>query len=238
MRMAEAAADAILFLGMSRTQPGEPDQFGVHLSFFDHQRITVANKLLDKITVCLPREIPIAAGERLHLKANRTLAAGARTTNGELVTVKTVRADGGIELADGRILGKCFREFLPGYPPDAARVFVCALALTNDQAKEPSTKHLLEEWQDYAQQFSDSQPYRDACPENLLRQFGQSVFAMLASELPNLPRMQDPPPDVQVAFTPTKAITFEDAIHQGCAVLAWRRENFESWWQDAQTRLQ
>jgi conjugative relaxase-like TrwC/TraI family protein len=81
----------------------------------DGKCVTVANKLLDKITVCLPREIPIAVGERLHLKANRTLAAGGRSTNGELVTVKTVRADGGIELADGRILGKSFREFLLGY---------------------------------------------------------------------------------------------------------------------------
>ena len=81
----------------------------------DGKCVTVANKQLDKITVCLPREIPIAGGERLHLKANRNLAAGARTTNGELVTVKTIRSDGGIELADGRVLGKNFREFLPGY---------------------------------------------------------------------------------------------------------------------------
>lgn len=81
----------------------------------DGKCVTVANKLLDKITVCLPREIPVAVGERLHLKANRTLAAGGRTANGELVTVKTVRPDGGIELADGRVLGKGFREFLPGY---------------------------------------------------------------------------------------------------------------------------
>ena len=81
----------------------------------DGKCVTVANKLLDKITVCLPREVPVAAGERLHLKANRKLAAGTRTTNGELVTVKTVRADGGIELADGRILEKTFREFLLGY---------------------------------------------------------------------------------------------------------------------------
>ena len=81
----------------------------------DGKCVTVANEQLDKITVCLPREIPITGGERLHLKANRNLAAGARTTNGELVTVKTVRPDGGIELADGRILGKNFREFLPGY---------------------------------------------------------------------------------------------------------------------------
>ena len=61
----------------------------------DGQCVTVANKLLDKITVCLPLDIPVAAGDRLHLKANRKLTAGARTSNGELVTVKTVRADGG-----------------------------------------------------------------------------------------------------------------------------------------------
>jgi hypothetical protein len=124
------------------------------------------------------------------------------------------------------------------YPPDAARVRVCALALAANQANEPSTKHLLEEWEEYARQFNDSQFYRDSCPESLLRQFGQSVFAALASKMPNLPKTQGPPPDVKVAFTPAKVIFFEDAIHQGCAVLAWRRDNFESWWQDARTRLQ
>ena len=75
----------------------------------------VSNKVLDKITVCLPREIPVAQGDKLHLKANRKLASGARVTNGELVTVKSVHADGKIEPADGRVLDKSFREFLPGY---------------------------------------------------------------------------------------------------------------------------
>jgi conjugative relaxase-like TrwC/TraI family protein len=77
--------------------------------------VIVSNKVLDKITVNLPRNFPVAEGERLHLKANRKLASGARVTNGELVTVKSVRADGRIELADGRVLEKSFREFLPGY---------------------------------------------------------------------------------------------------------------------------
>ena len=77
--------------------------------------VTVSNKRLDHISVCIPREVPIAAGERLHLKANRKLASGARVTNGELVTVKSISADGGIELADGRVLDPSFREFLPGY---------------------------------------------------------------------------------------------------------------------------
>jgi hypothetical protein len=77
--------------------------------------VIVSNKVLNKITVSVPRDIPVAQGERLHLKANRKLASGARVTNGELVTVKSVRTDGRVELADGRILEKSFREFLPGY---------------------------------------------------------------------------------------------------------------------------
>lgn len=77
--------------------------------------VTVSNKMLDRISVCLPRELAVAAGDRLHLKANRKLASGGRVTNGELVAVKSVRADGGIELVDGRVLDTEFREFLPGY---------------------------------------------------------------------------------------------------------------------------
>jgi len=77
--------------------------------------VSVSNKMLDRISVCQPRELLIAPGDRLHLKANRKLASGEQVTNGELVTVKSVRADGGIELADGRLLDKEFREFLPGY---------------------------------------------------------------------------------------------------------------------------
>jgi ATP-dependent exoDNAse (exonuclease V) alpha subunit len=77
--------------------------------------VTVSNRLLDRLTVCQARELSIAKGDRLHLKANRKLASGGRVTNGELVTVKSVRADGGVELTDGRVLDKSFREFLPGY---------------------------------------------------------------------------------------------------------------------------
>jgi len=77
--------------------------------------VTVSNRLLDRLTVCQARELSVANGDRLHLKANRKLAAGGRVTNGELVAVKSVRADGGVELTDGRVLDKSFREFLPGY---------------------------------------------------------------------------------------------------------------------------
>lgn len=81
----------------------------------DGQFVTVSNRLLDRLTVCQARELSVADGDRLHLKANRKLASGERVTNGELVTVKSVRSDGGIQLTDGRILDKSFREFLHGY---------------------------------------------------------------------------------------------------------------------------
>jgi ATP-dependent exoDNAse (exonuclease V) alpha subunit len=81
----------------------------------DGRYVTVANKVLDKITVCHPRETQIAEKDRLHLKANRTLSSGTRVTNGELVTVKSVRPDGAIKLTDGRVLDSSYREFLPGY---------------------------------------------------------------------------------------------------------------------------
>lgn len=71
--------------------------------------------MLGHISVCQPRELSIATGDHLHLKANRKLAAGGRVTNGELVAVKAVRGDGSIELVDGRVLDTSFREFLPGY---------------------------------------------------------------------------------------------------------------------------
>jgi conjugative relaxase-like TrwC/TraI family protein len=77
--------------------------------------VTVSNKVLDRISVCQPRELSIAEGDRLHLKANRKLASGRRVTNGEIVTAESVHANGEVELSDGRVLDKSFREFLPGY---------------------------------------------------------------------------------------------------------------------------
>jgi ATP-dependent exoDNAse (exonuclease V) alpha subunit len=77
--------------------------------------VTVWNRLLDRLTVCQTRELPVSNGDRLHLKANRKLASGGRVTNGELVTVKSVGTDGKIKLADGRVLDANYREFLPGY---------------------------------------------------------------------------------------------------------------------------
>jgi ATP-dependent exoDNAse (exonuclease V) alpha subunit len=72
-------------------------------------------RFLEKITICEPVEIPLARGEQLQLKANAVLLGGQQLTNGELVTVGPVQADGRIVLKDGRVLPASYREFVRGY---------------------------------------------------------------------------------------------------------------------------
>jgi ATP-dependent exoDNAse (exonuclease V) alpha subunit len=76
---------------------------------------TVPFRLADRLTVCQPRELTLAAGDRLQLKANARMRAGRRLANGELVTVKKVGADGRITLTDGRILEEDYRQFVRGF---------------------------------------------------------------------------------------------------------------------------
>ena len=77
--------------------------------------LLIPHQQLDRINICRPLTIALGNGDRLQVKANRRMSTGQAVTNGELVTVKTVCADGRIDLADGRTLDASFREFLPGY---------------------------------------------------------------------------------------------------------------------------
>ena len=81
----------------------------------DHKVGCIAVKYLDRVTVCRRRELTLAAGDRLQLKANAATADGRRLANGELVTVRAIRAGGEIVLDDGRILPSDYRQFGRGY---------------------------------------------------------------------------------------------------------------------------
>jgi conjugative relaxase-like TrwC/TraI family protein len=70
---------------------------------------------VERFHVCRPKELKLAAGDRLQLKGNGETGTGRKLANGELVTVKSVSSDGRIRLADGRILEKHYREFVRGY---------------------------------------------------------------------------------------------------------------------------
>ena len=71
--------------------------------------------LLESIAICKPIEMTLAKSDRLQLKANSKSADGKELVNGELVTVKSVNADGRIELTDGRVIPKNYRAFVRGY---------------------------------------------------------------------------------------------------------------------------
>ena len=107
-----------------------------HLLVETDQRIVpIPFKQLDKLTACQRKELALAAGDRLQLKANGRSVENRKLVNGELVTVKAVEPDGRIALADGRVLGKNFRQFVRGY------------AITSYVSQGKSVEHVL---------FSDS----------------------------------------------------------------------------------
>lgn len=70
---------------------------------------------LDRIDVCEPKELALAPGDRLQLKANAKTKDGGQIANGEIVTVRSVGPHGRIELADGRVLPTDYQQFVRGY---------------------------------------------------------------------------------------------------------------------------
>jgi ATP-dependent exoDNAse (exonuclease V) alpha subunit len=70
---------------------------------------------LARLTVCREREIPVAVGDRLQLKANAKTKDGRALANGELVTVAGIEDGGRIVLKDGRRLESNYRQFVRGY---------------------------------------------------------------------------------------------------------------------------
>jgi conjugative relaxase-like TrwC/TraI family protein len=81
----------------------------------ESRTVPIPFKQLDKLTTCQRKELALASGDRLQLKANGRSVENRKLVNGELVTVKMVHPDGRIALADGRMLDKNFRQFVRGY---------------------------------------------------------------------------------------------------------------------------
>ena len=93
--------------------------------------VPVAFKYLSKVTVCQRKEMALAAGDKLQLKANGRSIENKKLANGELVTVKSLSSDGRIVLADGRTMHKNFRQFVRGY------------AVTSYASQGKSVNHVL-----------------------------------------------------------------------------------------------
>ncbi len=84
------------------------------------------------------RSIEVAANDRILLTANRR-QPGFRAVNGELVTVSRVDDEGGIHLADGRMLPRDYKHFDHGYAVTAHRSqgkTVDAVVISGDAMKK------------------------------------------------------------------------------------------------------
>jgi ATP-dependent exoDNAse (exonuclease V) alpha subunit len=102
---------------------------------------TIPFKFVDHLTVCQPRALALAAGDRLQLKANAAATDGRRVANGELVTVEKVLADGRIRLRDGRTLAGDYRQFVRGFAITsyASQGKTVDHVLFSDSAIQPAT---------------------------------------------------------------------------------------------------
>lgn len=76
------------------------------------RQLTITRKQSGCYDVAEVDTLAVARGERLLLQASRR---DSKLLNGQLVTVKSVRRDGQITLADGRVIPPDFRQFTHGY---------------------------------------------------------------------------------------------------------------------------
>lgn len=113
---------------------------GVVLETNDRVR-TIPFRLLNRLTVCQAKELSLASGDRLQLKANGRSRQGRRLANGELVTVEKVLADGRIKLRDGRMLERDYRQFVRGFAITsyASQGKTVDYVLFSDSAIKPAT---------------------------------------------------------------------------------------------------
>ena len=82
----------------------------------------VRPKYADRLTICVPRTLPLSVGDRLQLKANAKAVGGEQLANGEVVEIRAIRATGKIELTDGRVLPASYRQITRGYAVTSVRL--------------------------------------------------------------------------------------------------------------------
>lgn len=88
----------------------EPDALAVRKR--NGQMVTVTKKQVGCFDVAVRVKLPVAPGERLLIQSNRKPDG---LFNGQIVTVRQVKADGRVLLTDGRSIAPDFRAFTHGY---------------------------------------------------------------------------------------------------------------------------
>lgn len=126
---------------------------------------------------------------------------------------------------------------IENYPPNAARVRVCQLALTSEQAASDEMKNLFADWNQYADFDRSDSTYREFCNDKLLNRFTSVVLQILPQLMPNTQRNVKLMPKIDAALAPYESLTFEEATERAMAVLINRPEMYDSWWREARDKL-
>lgn len=126
---------------------------------------------------------------------------------------------------------------IENYPPNAARVRVCQLALTAEQAASDEMKSLFADWNEYADFDRSDSVYREFCNDKLLNRFTSVVLERLPQLMPNTQRNVKLMPKIEAALAPYENLTFEEATERAIAVLVNRPEMYDSWWREARDKL-
>lgn len=126
---------------------------------------------------------------------------------------------------------------IEGYPPFAARVRVCQLALTPEQAASEEMKGLFADWGQYADFDTSDSFYREVCSDKLLQRFTAVVLDLLPKLMPKTQRNLGIMPKIEAVLGPYENLTFEEATVRAITVLLNRPDMYESWWREARSKL-
>lgn len=172
---------------------------GLRVRGEDGKERTLRPKSGDSFEVGERRDIPVAPGDQLLLQANRKPSIGTLVVNGEIATVKAVKA-GQVTLVDGRILPADYRQFTHGYcvTSHAAQartvdsVFVVASSRSASAIHREQFYVSISRGRQNCRIFTDDKMIlRDLITRSTQRQSALDLFKEQLAELGFLPRSGD-----------------------------------------------
>jgi hypothetical protein len=119
------------------------------------------------------------------------------------------------------------------HPPNGARVLAAYVALSDQQRQHPTVQKIYAAWQNYTNSFTPGQEYRLRCSEELLNSLAREVHALIALQLPKVPRYSKTPTDLADARNVKAGISLEELINAGVSILFEAPGEFATWQKSA-----
>jgi len=121
----------------------------------------------------------------------------------------------------------------PRHPPEAARVRLSYLLLTDEQKQNRTVENIRDAWNTFSGKFTSDLRYRQSCADQLLRELASRTLALLSERLPDLPRYTAALPSLNAASAIGAGVTVEDVINAGVVILFEAPDEFLNWQKQA-----